>query len=69
MSARYPRCMAKVHVKCGVDGCTAAWDLNAAQIKKTLADHRKVAHPGWTPPEKKLGDPYRLNFPQRGRQL
>jgi hypothetical protein len=61
--------MANVHVKCGIDGCDAEWDLKPAAMKKTLDEHRKVAHPGWTPPEKKLGEPYRLNYFQRGRQL
>jgi hypothetical protein len=61
--------MAKVHVTCGVDGCDASWDVNAAAMKKTLADHRRVAHPGWTPPEKKPGEAYRLDYSQRGRQL
>lgn len=61
--------MAKVHITCGIEGCTASWDVNPAAMKKTLEQHRKVAHPGWKAPEPKLGDPYRMNFAQRGRQL
>jgi len=60
--------MADVNITCGVDGCDASWSVKPATMKKTLADHRKIAHPGWEPPEAKRMDAYRLDYFSRGRQ-
>jgi hypothetical protein len=61
--------MAEIHVICGTDGCEESWDVKPAAMKKTLDAHRRIAHPGWTPPEAKAPDLYRLDFSRRGRQL
>jgi hypothetical protein len=61
--------MADIHMICGVEGCEQSWDLKPAAMKKTLDDHRRIAHPGWTPPQAKPMDVYRLDFSRRGRQL
>ena len=61
--------MANVHIICGIEGCEVSWDVKPAAMKKTLEQHRRVAHPGWTPPEKKLGEPYRLDYGGRARQF
>ncbi len=61
--------MAEIHIICGTDGCEESWDVKPAAMKKTLEAHRRIAHPGWTPPQAKPMDPYRLDFSRRGRQL
>jgi hypothetical protein len=61
--------MAEIHLICGADGCEESWDVKPAAMKKTLEEHRRLVHPGWTAPETKPMDAYRLDFSRRGRQL
>jgi hypothetical protein len=61
--------MADVNITCGIDGCEASWDVKPGAMKKTLEEHRRVAHPGWAPPAAKPMDAYRLDYFRRGRQF
>jgi hypothetical protein len=59
----------KVRITCGIDGCTSAWEVTPTQMKKTLAEHRKRAHPDWVQPPPAPMTPYRLDYSGRARQF
>lgn len=62
--------MAAVQLKCGIEGCGASWTVaSAKQMKKSMDDHRRDAHPDWVDPEPKPMTPYRLDYSGRGRQF
>lgn len=61
--------MAKVLLTCGIDGCRETWSVAPALMKKTMAEHRRVAHPGWVEPDLKPMTPYRLDYSGRARRF
>ena len=61
--------MAQVQMTCGIDGCTATWSVAPSQMKKSVEEHRRRFHPGWTPPPPKPMNPYRLDYSRRARQF
>jgi hypothetical protein len=62
--------MAAIQLTCDIDGCGTKWSVPSAKhMKKSMDDHRHKYHPGWVPPEPKLGTPYRLDYSGRGRQF
>lgn len=62
--------MAAVHLKCGIDGCGASWNVASPKLmKKSMDDHRRQFHPDWVEPKPKPMTPYRLDYSGRGRQF
>jgi hypothetical protein len=62
--------MAAVQLKCEIDGCGMSWSVSSpAKMKASVAEHRKSHHPGWTAPERKPMNAYRLDYSNRARQF
>jgi hypothetical protein len=62
--------MAAIQLKCDIDGCGETWTVaSAKQMKKSMDDHRRAAHPDWVKPDAQPMNAYRLDYSGRARQF
>jgi hypothetical protein len=62
--------MAAVQLTCDIDGCGETWTVaSAKQMKQSMDEHRRTAHPDWVKLEAKPMTAYRLDYSGRARRF